>query len=137
MDIDKYRKWYLSENWAENRFRMIIYNTRLEPQPLVSYYARRIRSLEPHPWVSSGQAFWVNSYDSCNGLCIGYRLDSNPNIYRPIFSCKRQRLLDKVHKDICCPAVFWRKIKQRYYFCISKVKKIPLECVIHIVQFIY
>jgi len=120
MNVEKYRKWYLSENWGDNRFKMIIFNIGIDNGPIT------------HGLVLSKQAFWVNEHT----LCIGYRLCCNPNIYRPIFSHARQRLLDKVHKDIINPAIFWRKIKQRYYLCLSKVKKIPLECVIHIIHYI-
>tara|TARA_B100000795_G_scaffold269766_3_gene260293 strand:- start:1382 stop:1723 length:342 start_codon:yes stop_codon:yes gene_type:complete len=113
MDVIKYRKWYLSENWGENRFRMIKYD--------VEFKEIRIR----------------NNHD--RKLCIGYELDNNPNIYRPIFSHKRQRLLDKVNLNIINPYKFWNKIKLKYFMSLVKMysKKIPIECVEYIVMFIY
>jgi hypothetical protein len=130
MDVVKYRKWYLSENWAENRFRMIVCNAlTLKIRQSGLYCVRRRRSRRHHPLVSSGVAFWVNRYE----LCIGYRLDSNPNVYRPIFCARRQSILARVHQEM---PTFWRKIKERYYLCLSKIKILPLECIVHIVEFI-
>lgn len=124
MDIIKYRKWYLSENWGVNNFRMVI----------VKHYKRHwdgIRKI--HPTVLSGAGFWVND----NELCIGYVLHSNPDIFRPIFSHARHQLLKYVHLNIICPKSFWDNVKMRYYICISKLKKVPLECVRYIVDMLY
>ena len=128
MDVVKYRKWYLSENWGENRFRMIICNASTLKIRQTGLYCVR-RSRRPHPLVSKGVAFWVHRYE----LCIGYKLDSNPNIYRPIFCARRQSILASVHQDM---PTFWRKLKERYYLCMSQIKILPLECIVHIVEFI-
>lgn len=83
--------------------------------------------------VLSGAGFWVND----NELCIGYVLHSNPDIFRPIFSHARHQLLKYVHLKIICPKAFWNNVKMRYYICISKLKKVPLECVRYIVDMLY
>ena len=80
MNREKYRKWYLTENWLNNQF--IVIKEKVNPNVQWN-----------HPKVLSGEAFW-NTY---NELCIGYYSAKNHDIFRPIFSDKRQRLLDKVH----------------------------------------
>jgi len=72
---------------------------------------------------SSGKAFRINDRE----LCVGYRLASNHTIFRPIFSHKRQRILDNVHANIRCPTVFW--YNKRDHLCTCKVKKSQLDCV--------
>lgn len=121
MDVIAYRKIYLAENWGLNRFNMVRHNA-----------VRRAYGTN-HPLVLSGQAFWHTD----NELCLGYELETNPDIFRPIFSHKRQRLLDGVHSQIVNPTQFWNRVKRRYYFAISRITKLPLECVICIVNYIY
>ena len=118
MDIIKYRKWYLLENWRDNAFRTVLVET---PGRIVA---------QKH--LSSGTGFWLND----NVLCIGYEMCSNTDIFRPIFSHKRQRLLEHVHAGILGQQ-FWQNVKSRYYVCLSKIKTMPLECVVHVVNFIY
>lgn len=126
MNLTKYRKWVLSENWGNNEFHMVIHR--------VGQYKRfRGGQRKNHPLVLSHTAYWVNDHE----LCIGYEMYTNPAIFRPIFSHKRQRLLDQVHVDIMCPTAFWRAVKMRYYLCLSQLRKIPLDCVAHLVHFIY
>ena len=133
MDITKYRKWYLKENWADNRFIMIKYKTHI--RQMIPQY--RMRGLDEfweqwnHPFVKSGKAYWINDHE----LCVGYELRENPEIFRPIFSHKRQKLLDKVNKNIIKPIKFWNKVKSRYFFEICKIKNLPIECIKRIVMF--
>jgi len=139
MDINKYRKLYLSENYGANRFRMITY--------YVEFKEIYIRKNYPHDWIDgldfgrnhpmvlAKKAYWLNDSE----LCIGYELDNNPKIYRPIFSHKRQKLLDNVHLNIINPYKFWNKIKSTYFISLAKVhsKRIPIECIKNIVMFTY
>lgn len=125
MNSVKYRKLYLAENWAENQSYMIT-------RSVIQHKRFRDGTRKPHPLVSSGEGFWINAHE----LCIGYQLYSNPNIFRPIFSHRRQCLLDDVHLSIKCPVAFWRRVKRRYYLSMAKISKIPLECIIHIVTFV-
>ena len=130
MNIEKYRKWYLQENWAENRFKMIKYNITndvIHNRVFNTAYGRI------HPLVLSGKAFWINYYE----LCIGYELVENQEIHRPIFSHDRQYFLDKVNIDIRIAKKFWNKVKSKYFITLLKIKKLPIECADYIVRFIY
>ena len=134
MDVQKYRKWYLSENWGEKRFIMIKYRTHNRQMAFRNHSWRFNSSLHLNqPMVESGKAYWINN----DTLCVGYELRENPEIFRPIFSYKRQRFLDKVNKDIYNPIQFWNKIKSKYFKEICKIKKVPIECTNYIVNFIW
>ena len=141
MDVLKYRKLYLSENWGENRFRMI---KQWYYVGLNEYGLRWVYHGINHPLVLSKKAFWVNKHE----LCIGYKLDTNPEIYRPIFSHSRQRKLDRVHdeeidkdgnkeQNIRNPYKFWNKIKTNYFNNLYKKKFLPVYCIENIIMFIY
>lgn len=133
MNITLYRKLYLSENWGSNRFTQI-------KQKVVAFKKskvcknNRVKGVDyNHPSVLSGHAYWVNDRE----ICVGYRLLSNPSVFRPIFSHRRQRLLDQVNVEILRPTNFWRAVRIRYWTTICNVKQLPLECVDCIVRFIY
>jgi len=49
-----------------------------------------------HPLVEKGIAFWLNE----NTLITGYRLQNNPQIYRPIFQIWKERLNFELRDDI-------------------------------------
>jgi hypothetical protein len=139
MNVTKYRKWYLEENWKNNEFIMIeekVDVPRCFPCPF------SINFQISHPRVLSGEAYWITH----NKLCVGYELRKNPEIYRPIFSHKRQRLLDRLHKfneineedkgnTIDNPKKFWNIIKSKYFNSLSQIKKLPIDCINHIVMF--
>jgi len=128
MNVTRYRKWYLSENWGSNRFTKIT--------SLVGFKKRRKNNRRVdynHPSVLSGHAYWVNDRE----LCVGYRLLSNPSVFRPIFSHRRQRLLDQVNAEILRPTNFWRAVRMRYWTTICNIKQLPLDCADCIVRFIY
>ena len=155
MDAIKYRKWYLSENWGENRFTMLEFLVELTQ--LQFRQNNRIMTVDfqrNHPMVLSGKAYWITH----NKLCIGYKMTSNPEIFRPIFSHKRQKLIDRLNKfeaiysddgklvnkddignTIDNPYTFWNKIKSKYFMSLAKIhsKKIPIECIKNIVMFTY
>jgi len=130
MNIEKYRKWYLQENWAENRFKMIKYNITIDVihnRVFNTAYGR------VHPLVSSGKAFWINNYE----LCIGYELLENSEIYRPIFSYDRQQILNKINMNIVNSKKFWNKVKSKYFITLFKVKNLPVVCIENIINMIY
>lgn len=134
MDIQKYRKWYLEENWGQNRFTMIEFYVEFPELRVIRN--NRIMTIDfqrNHPKVLSGEGYWITH----NKLCIGYKLRENPEIFRPIFSYKRQRFLDKVNLDIKKSKKFWDKVKSKYFKQLCKIKKVPIECSKHIVNFIY
>ena len=87
MNSTKYTKIILHENWANNNFAMI------KEKVTCFYFSDFINFQMYHPKILSGEAFWITPVE----LCVGYYLRTNPDIFRPIFSHKRQRLLDMVH----------------------------------------
>jgi len=125
MDVIKYRKLYLQHNWAVNSFIMV---TKKLP-----WWNFRENMSKNHRDVLSGKCFWINNKE----LCMGYEMITNETIFRPIFSHKRQRLLDKVHLNIINPIKFWNKIKSRFFTTLSEKKNIPLECIMHIILYFY
>ena len=151
MDLQKYRKWYLSENWGNNEFVMIKYY--VEFKEIRVRKDNRIMTIDfqrNHPKVLSGEGYWITN----DKLCIGYVCLKNPKIFRPIFSHKRQRLLNRIHKftpivdingkknedegnTICNPYKFWNKVKSKYFLTLSKNKKIPIVCIEYIFNFMY
>jgi len=130
MDIQKYRKWYLEVNWGENKFVMIKYGVEFN-QIRKNNQILTLDFQKNHPLILSGNAFWITH----NTLCIGYQLRENTEIFRPIFSHKRQRLLDKVNLKIHNPIKFWNKIKSVYFKTLYHIKMLPIECINNIVIF--
>jgi len=136
MDILKYRKLYLSENWGTNRFSMLTYNVN---EDVLWNRVFNTAYGSVHPLVLSGKAYWINEKE----LCIGYKLDENPEIYRPIFSHKRQRLVDKMNELMVKPK-FWNKIRTKYFNYLYKMKVklnekesiiLPILCIENIIKF--
>jgi hypothetical protein len=126
MNVILYRKLYLSRNWGSNCFSQLKHS-------VVGVESRLVLNIQNHPFVSSGRAYWIND----NELCMGYQLRTNPQVFRPIFSSKRQRLLNVVHTDLIHPSNFWRTVRMRYWQNLCLLKQLPLECVDCIVRFIY
>ena len=137
MDVSKYRKWYLSENWGLNDFTMVTYRTHIgrmrnDGFTRVHHLWESLRgNVWNHPMVNSGNPFWINDSE----LCIGYELRENSNIFRPIFSHKRQQFLDKENLDIISPKKFWNKVKSKYFHALYYIKKLPIDCVNQIMMF--
>lgn len=146
MNSTQYRKIYLKNNWADNQFIMI---TEKNIKPTCFSYS--INFQRNHPKVLSGDAFWQTH----NELCVGYHLSTNSDIFRPIFSHKRQRLLDKVHygKKEGEERTYFssfsdnpnlRYARKKYLAGLDEVtatmnitrKKIPMECIEIILSFI-
>ena len=134
MNLYKYREIYL------NDFTMKKVRT---PQPRIYYNweepneisgVRRIPG--NHPWVNRRIAFWIGGQE----LCIGWILKDNPNIYRPIFSYKRNDLINKINRDIVLGTnvdKIWKKAKSRFFEQLCLIKKIPIFIVMQIVEFTY
>ena len=150
MNSVKYRKIVLVWNWKDNQFIMIKEKNN-KPKCFPCPYS--INFQRNHPKVLSGEAFWTTH----NELCVGYHLVTNPDIFRPIFSHKRQRLLDKVHygkkEDEEDQSVYFssfaynpnlRYARKKYLVGLDEVtatmnitrKKIPMECLEIILSFI-
>lgn len=148
MNSIKYRKLYLQENWGENKFKMI---QEIVNIPRCFPYPYSINFQRVHPKVESGEAFWITH----NKLCIGYYLESNSDIFRPIFSYKRQRFLDEVHngkekddegydeeENYSINNPHLRYARKKYlvglieFELMQLKKKIPMDCVNIILSFI-
>jgi hypothetical protein len=92
--------------------------------------------------VLTEEAFWV----SHNELCVGYHYTINPDIFRPVFSYKRQGLLDKVHynkkednseeNDYSIIKPNLRYARKKYLFGFVRKKELPMDCVKIILSFI-
>lgn len=134
MNVLLYRRLYLSQNWGSNHFIQLKHKV-VGFKRLQTWYPniRTFDKIKNHPLVTSGRAYWINN----NELCMGYQLRTNPNVFRPIFSEKRQRLLKVVHADIIRPTKFWHAVRVRYWHTTCQLKQLPLECVECIVRFIY
>ena len=93
------------------------------------------RNQGQHADVLSGKAFWMR----WQTLCMGYEMNFERTIFRPIFGHGRQRLLDQVHLNIIKPDIFWKKVKSKYYkkLIIAMPKSVPIECIVHIIPYIY
>lgn len=130
MDVIKYRKWFLEVNWGDNRFQMIKYNVDKDVRWNRIFNTPYGRT---HPLVLSGKAYWVNSRE----LCIGYKMYTNPEIYRPIFSHKRQRLIDEMTKDIIKPYKFHNngqsRLRTKYFHYLYKIDNLPVSCIENII----
>ena len=139
MNSGKYKKIILQENWGENKFSMIEESVNV---PQCFPYTYSVNFQKSHPKILSGEAFWITH----NKICVGYYYRINPDIFRPIFSYKRQRLLDNIHygkKDnysIINPNLRYARKKymvafNKYIICLNN-KKIPMDCVNIILSFI-
>jgi hypothetical protein len=87
-----------------------------------------------HPLVLSGNAFW----QSHNELCIGYVLVTNNDVFRPLFSHARQRILDQL--NFVFPRYinhFWKKYRTRSWDLLFKKKNLPIEIINIIINLAY
>jgi hypothetical protein len=133
MNSTKYTKIILHENWANNNFAMI------KEKVTCFYFSDFINFQMYHPKILSGEAFWITPVE----LCVGYYLRTNPDIFRPIFSHKRQRLLDMVHNgkedddeySINNPHLGYAR--KKYLVGLDEKKKIPMDCIEIILSFIH
>jgi hypothetical protein len=117
MNITKYRKLYLQENWAENKF-MPLTRSR------TSYLGRAT--------ILNDREFWSNP----DKICVGFVMRSNIDIYRPLFSHSRQDILNGVHTDITrVPSKFWNRINTKYFRGICKLN-LPLDTINYIISFV-
>tara|TARA_B110000444_G_scaffold57340_1_gene53440 strand:- start:100 stop:534 length:435 start_codon:yes stop_codon:yes gene_type:complete len=141
MNSTIYRKIVLVQNWGENKFIMIEETVNV-PRCFPCPYSENFQI--SHPKVSSGEGYWITH----NKLCIGYYYDENPEIFRPIFSYTRQKLLDKVHygkkeedqvvgNDYSIIKPNLRYARNKYLFGFVRKKKLPIDCIKIILSFIH
>ena len=107
MDITKYRQHVVKSPYVTNHLNGEPWEqVRVWVPPHLRLRYDGIHAYN-HPLVNSGEAYWSNN----TTLCLGYRLRNNPDIFRPIFSHKRQHNIDHFQKDIFSAAemVVWRR----------------------------
>ena len=136
MNSIKYRKWYLTENWGDNQFTIIKEKVNIPPRCSNCPYS--INFQISHPKVLSGEAFWT----SHNELCVGYHSSTNPDIFRPIFSYKRQRFIDKLNSSIDNPNLEYARKKylfglDKYFIGLYNKNPLPMDCIEIILSYIH
>jgi hypothetical protein len=141
MNSTIYRKIVLVENWNNNQVIMVKKKVNV-PRCLPCPYSINFQRM--HPMVLTEEAYWI----SHNELCIGYHSTTNPDIFRPVFSYKRQGLLDKVHgnrkedkcdddeNDYSIIKPNLRYARKKYLFGFVRKKELPMDCVKIILSFI-
>lgn len=82
-----------------------------------------------HPLVNSGDAYWLDD----RTLCLGYKLRSNNDIYRPIFSHIRQDSINKFQENIK-KTVLKREETAAWYEFV-RIKKLPIDIVDKVIEY--
>ena len=131
MDITKYRQHVVNSSYVgdihfkndqwEKVFMFVPLHLRLRYDGIHAYN---------HPLVNSGEAYWSNN----TTLCLGYRLRNNPDIFRPIFSHKRQHNIDNFQRNIFSAAemVVWRR---GTFIELFKIKTLPEDIIKFILKY--
>jgi hypothetical protein len=127
MNIHLYRKYLL--NWPLNYWDWDNLVVSEEMIPINWRTDWRQCSIN-HPLVNSGNAYWTNR----TTLCKGYKLAINNNIFRPIFSHKRQITIDKFLPNI--KLVVHKREKNRKYLELIKIKILPTVIVKLIIKYL-
>jgi len=132
MNSTKYRKFVLTENYQDNAFIMITLKVNI---PRCFSCPFSVNFQRSHPKVISEEAFWIGH----NKLCVGYHSRVNPVIFWPVFSWKRQKLLDIVQYDkknsIIHPNL--KYARRKYVTGLDQRFRIPMDCVEIILSFIH
>ena len=84
-----------------------------------------------HPLVNSNKAYWTNK----TTLCTGYKMLGAEHIFRPIFSHKRQRMIDEFQPNIA--RVVKKRVEKMAYLAVAKIKKLPIVLVDEIISLAY
>ena len=136
MDTVKYRRLCLGR--GQTKFKMVKKVVELDyfaetstrfQRPMYTYDLQK-----NHPLVLSGNAFWQTH----NELCIGYVLVTNNDVFRPLFSHARQRILDQL--NFVFPRYinhFWKKYRTRSWDLLFKKKNLPIEIINIIINLAY
>jgi len=95
------------------------------------HYLRGGDSIQNHPKVNSGEAYWAN-YTT---LCLGYRLRSNPTIFRPIFRNNHQQKINQFQCNI--KRIVKKRDEKRAFVELFKIKKIPRVLIDKIIKLVY
>jgi hypothetical protein len=127
MDISKYRRfvvklWGVGRDWI-GEYKSV--EPRMTGSEALDYFVPN------HPLVNSGDAYWANAVT----LCLGYSLLGANDIFRPIFSYKRQKMIDEFQRNIA--RIVKKRNEKMAYVAIVKIKKLPLVLIDEIISFAY
>ena len=126
MDISCYRKYIVGS------FTMIIKT--VEAIHLNSAYRYFNKPYQNHPLVLSKNAFWLTD----NKLCLGYTMDSNDKIFRPVFSHIRQGILSRVNFEYPNHVInFWNTYRARTKSILYNETNWPEEIITIILNLAY
>jgi hypothetical protein len=133
MDITKYRRHVVNSSYVgdihfKNDPWEQVFLFVHDPLLLNDHY---LQPLNNHPFVNSGEAYWSNN----TTLCLGYRLRNNPDIFRPIFSHKRQHNIDHFQNNI--KRVVEKRAEKRAFIELFKIKYLPRVIVEKIIKLAY
>jgi len=118
MNISKYRKLYLQQNWGENKFTTV---TSIQ-LPIQLDKEEELNDRE----------FWTNPGE----ICAGFVMRSDNKIYRPLFSPSRQEKINEVNSDIPrAPGQFWNHVRTKYFKGLWKLN-LPIDIINDIISFI-
>jgi len=141
MDTVKYRRLCLGR--GQTKFKMVKKAVELDYFAQTSTRFQRPRAgrhwytydlQKNHPLVLSGNTFWQTH----NGLCIGYVLVTNNDVFRPKFPHARQRIFDQL--NFVFPRYinhFWEKYRTRSWDLLFKKKNLPIEIINIIINLAY
>jgi len=126
-----YRRFYLGRNIG--KFIMVKKVVKPAKVNCCFVYCDNVNE-KGHELVLSGEAFW----QTYNELCIGYVLESDNKVFRPIFSFSRQRILNELNEQF--PTVvksFWDNYRTRYGYMLYTQTTLPKEIIFIILNFAY
>ena len=126
MNLQKYRDIVI--NVARGAVHFSQWQTKCLRVP-AHYYPQNFSN--NHPRVNKGDAYWTNN----TTLVLGYLLVSNPSIFRPIFSHRRQDIINVFQSRI--PVIVHRRHKSRAFIELFKIKKLPRVLVEKIIYLVY
>lgn len=130
--LKKYRHYVVNLSKKNSDWEHITLDAAVWVKEYLSQRSIRYKSIFSyinHPLVNSGEAFWIDD----TILCLGYKLKNNKSIFRPIFSYKRQNLIDNFQKDIS--KIVLKREKCMNYNELFKVKKMPKDILDYIFEF--
>lgn len=128
MDILTYRRIVVNTDKNKYFSKQIWNSENITVQPWWRYTDLHTTN---HPLVNSHKAYWTNN----TTLCIGYIMIDNNDIFRPIFSHKRQVMINEFQPNIAIAVK--KRSEKMAYIALLKIKKLPVVLVEEIINLIY
>jgi hypothetical protein len=136
-NIEQYRR-HMVNSWSSNPLweKVVL----ILPDNVARYYREGMSRLEErmglaesrinHPLVNSGDAYWTNN----TTLCLGYKLISNNEVFRPIFSHGRQDLINGFQKNIQKGVL--KREEKALWLELVRIKRLPIEIVDTVFEYV-